>query len=572
MTSLLRTHSPEEIQKIRDSIVSPIYNVQSWKEAVLDVHITSANLTGGYDFIGKLDPYCELVVESKDAASKFDLSKSMSEKEYLPQTFRTKLINNTHVPKWDQYFTLDVDEFSVVYVSVWDAETFTADVLLGYAVIEPSWFDWSDQAKKYQIVERDIPIIPEKDKCNGTLKITITKKPVAPALKPSFDFNSLVEEMKSIPDEKKYDIVFQGGGVKGLAYGPAMRVITDTGIKVRRVVGTSAGAITALSVALHYSADELDGVMAERTENGDMIFSTFLDVHEHAHTDDFIASFAKHFHALGHKDQDEETSKAQVEQLQMNLHKLLILLHRGSLCKGDTAVAFLKKCMDLNGRNLGKATLKQLYDVTQIDLNICCTDQTDHQILVLNHRTAPSCPVAYAARMSMSIPFLWEDVIWREKWGTYCGQNIAGHSIVDGGILSNCPLEYVMESSTYVRKVMGDTPPIPDRVICFVFDKKTPIGWLDPNASHTVPCKAPSVFSHIKSSPLVVKMESLLSTCLDAHDFTNFTTYADKIVFIPALEVDTTEFHMPEDKLHLFRTKAAEKTTELLKKMKLIPQ
>lgn len=35
---------------------------------------------------------------------------------------------------------------------------------------------------------------------------------------------------------------------------------------------------------------------------------------------------------------------------------------------------------------------------------------THDRLLVLNHRTAPDCPVVYAVRMSMSIPLVWDEV------------------------------------------------------------------------------------------------------------------------------------------------------------------
>jgi len=244
----------------------------------------------------------------------------------------------------------------------------------------------------------------------------------------------------------------------------------------------------------------------------------------------------------------------------------MILLGRGSLCRGDTAVEYLRKCMNANGRGLGNATLKQMNDITKIDLSIICTDQTDKQVLVLNHRTAPSCPVAYAVRMSMGIPFLWEDVIWRDKWGPYCGKNIAGHSIIDGGVLTNCPIEYVLEDRIHVRKVMGDTEITPDRVICFVFDTKTPLGWKTDTAS-----KESSFITHLrKHTPLIAKVESLISTLLDGHDNQLIYTYFDKVVFIPAQEVETTEFSMPAEKIQLLIEKAAEKTHELLRAKGLI--
>ena len=68
-------------------------------------------------------------------------------------------------------------------------------------------------------------------------------------------------------------------------------------------------------------------------------------------------------------------------------------------------------------------------------------DTTDSRMLVLNHRTAPDLPVVYAARMSMSVPLLWQEVIWQPEWGKYNGRDLTGHTIVDGGLLSNFPIE-----------------------------------------------------------------------------------------------------------------------------------
>ena len=51
------------------------------------------------------------------------------------------------------------------------------------------------------------------------------------------------------------NLVFEGGGVKGIAYIGAMQVLEEKGIltSVQRVGGTSAGAINATLLALGYS-------------------------------------------------------------------------------------------------------------------------------------------------------------------------------------------------------------------------------------------------------------------------------------------------------------------------------
>src|SRR5262245_30827272 len=54
-----------------------------------------------------------------------------------------------------------------------------------------------------------------------------------------------------------------------------------------------------------------------------------------------------------------------------------------------------------------------------VQLSVVATDVTAHQLLVLNHHTAPAVPVAQAVRMSMGIPLLWREVEWQRDWGTY---------------------------------------------------------------------------------------------------------------------------------------------------------
>ncbi|MBI4715048.1 MAG: patatin-like phospholipase family protein [Nitrospirae bacterium] len=69
------------------------------------------------------------------------------------------------------------------------------------------------------------------------------------------------------------NLVFEGGGVKGIAYAGALEALESRGILsgVTRVGGTSAGAITALLVGLNYSTKEIRDVL------GKLDFKKFLD-------------------------------------------------------------------------------------------------------------------------------------------------------------------------------------------------------------------------------------------------------------------------------------------------------
>ena len=65
------------------------------------------------------------------------------------------------------------------------------------------------------------------------------------------------------------NLVFEGGGVKGIAYGGALKELNDRDIlkKITRVAGTSAGAITAVLLAVGYSHDEVSDIVADTNFN-----------------------------------------------------------------------------------------------------------------------------------------------------------------------------------------------------------------------------------------------------------------------------------------------------------------
>jgi NTE family protein len=59
------------------------------------------------------------------------------------------------------------------------------------------------------------------------------------------------------------NLVFEGGGIRGLAYPGALQVLEEKGIikNTERVAGTSAGAVTALMVGLGYNSLEIDSII-----------------------------------------------------------------------------------------------------------------------------------------------------------------------------------------------------------------------------------------------------------------------------------------------------------------------
>ena len=75
----------------------------------------------------------------------------------------------------------------------------------------------------------------------------------------------------------QFDIVFEGGGAKGVALAGGMKALLERGHQYRRLVGTSAGAITATNLAVGYTPEEIRDGSLRKTPDGQSIYTTFSD-------------------------------------------------------------------------------------------------------------------------------------------------------------------------------------------------------------------------------------------------------------------------------------------------------
>jgi predicted acylesterase/phospholipase RssA len=180
---------------------------------------------------------------------------------------------------------------------------------------------------------------------------------------------------------------------------------------------------------------------------------------------------------------------------------------------------------------------------TGADLSLVASDTTDMEMLVLNHRTAPRVPVAWAVRMSMSIPFVWQEVVWREEWGAYLGRAKTGNVLVDGGCLSNFPIRLIAETDETIREVMGDTDPNGALNLGLLIDETRPV----PGAPDTP--KTPTGISSLKT---VQRVSRLLDTLTGAADNEMIRRRAAEICRLPAKGYGTLEFGMEGERLELF--------------------
>ncbi len=362
----------------------------------------------------------------------------------------------------------------------------------------------------------------------------------------------------------QFDAVFEGGGAKGIAFVGALEVLKEQGHGWRRLVGTSAGAITATLCAAGYTPAEMMNAVLEKQADGTPRFNSFMDIPA---AQDFSAetlAASLTLQVLHEIDLplvpaalEGKIDAALLDQMVRNsiYARLFSFVECGGFYSGHTFLAWIREKLAAKGI-AAACTLEGFAKQTGADLSVLASDTTDMEMLVLNHRTAPGVPVANAVRMSMSIPFVWQEVVWQKEWGPYLGRPKAGNTIVDGGVLSNFPIRLVATLDDWVRTLMGDTDPLGAGNLGLLIDEKLPV----PGAADTN--QTPLPVTRLRT---VKRISRLVDTMTGASDNEMMRRYESEICRLPAKGYGTLEFGMTGPRLELFLQAARAAMTEHLK-------
>ena len=181
------------------------------------------------------------------------------------------------------------------------------------------------------------------------------------------------------------NLIFEGGGVRGIAYGGAIERLHEYGLyeDVKNVAGSSAGAICAAILASGYKPDQLTDMLIE------IDYSKFAD------------------NSFGF------------------IRDSLRFIKRYGWNKGDYFEQWLGK-MVLRPN----ITMKELYDLNiGPKLYIIASNVTTGHQEIISHETHPNLPVVTAVRASMAYPFFFTPVKINDCY------------YVDGGLLNNFPVK-----------------------------------------------------------------------------------------------------------------------------------
>lgn len=344
-----------------------------------------------------------------------------------------------------------------------------------------------------------------------------------------------------------YDLVFEGGGAKGIAFTGAITGLLERGHRFGRLMGTSAGAMMATFTAAGYDGLEMRRALEERDEQGRPRMATFLSPPAPFPPEVIEQSILRQWLRSADLPLLPEFIEGFLDDRLMQAllktpvnRRLFSFVEQGGWYGAENLIAYLQSKLSEGTyygrpREFGEMTLGEFYLATETDLSLLASDTTRGRLLVLNHRTAPDCPLVWAVRMSTSVPLLWQEVIWQAEWGAYRGIDIAGNAVVDGGILSSFPIELFITEQPMWLEIMG--PKQSDRLIGMLIDEQLEVPGAPPG-----PAWDPEdvLYQH---KPLR-RMAQLVDTMMRARDKMVIDQYAGYVLRLPAKGYGTIDFSM----------------------------
>lgn len=307
--------------------------------------------------------------------------------------------------------------------------------------------------------------------------------------------------------------VFEGGGVKGLAYVGALKVLEQKGIhkNIERVAGASAGAICALLVALNYSSTQIQNIL------WNLDFNNFMD-----------------------------SNWGIIRNTQR-------LIDDYGWYKGDFFEEWIEKVIkDKTGsKNTTFIDLKKHNSF--LEVAFIGTNLSTHYSEIFSARTTPNMEVSKALRITMSIPLFFKAVKMNYN-----------KIYVDGGLLMNYPIK-VYDRKRYVAnnhitkdyyKIENDKQDLINEpedeyvfnteTLGFRLDSKNQISVLK---DHAAPKKH-------EIDDLFDYLWNLVETMTEAQQ--NVHLHSDdwhRTVYIDSLGIKTTDFDLSDgEKLNLIKS------------------
>lgn len=203
-------------------------------------------------------------------------------------------------------------------------------------------------------------------------------------------------DLRELPAYPFTNLVFKGGGVRGVAYIGVMQALEERGIlpQVQRVAGTSAGAIVATFAAMRIPHTRWADIL--RT----MDLSTIMNR----------------------------------DGARIRFHNLARLESEFGMFSTEPFYDWFQGIIAEHCGGNGLATFRDFHQRGFLDLAVVASNLSTRQEKVFSYAETPDCPVADAVRMSICIPVYFSVL-------RHDGQQFGkGDLYVDGGLYNNFPI------------------------------------------------------------------------------------------------------------------------------------
>ncbi len=304
------------------------------------------------------------------------------------------------------------------------------------------------------------------------------------------------------------NLIFEGGGVKGIAYVGALDVLEKRGIvsRISRVGGASAGAINAVLLALDYNLDEM------RTVLKSLDFTSFLD-----------------------------DSWGMVRDTNR-------LINEFGWYKGKFFSNWIGRRIE-EKTGTPHSTFNELKNKGFRDLYIIGTNLSTGFAEVFSVEHTPRMRVADAVRISMSIPLFFAAI-----------KNVREDVYVDGGVMCNYPIKlfdrekYIArkDRATSARKTAyykTENQKIPQTSSRYVYNKES-LGFRLDSGNEITRFRDGAEPQTVAINDFFDYVAALMKALLSAQDSTLHLHTDDwhRTVYIDTRDVSFIDFHLSDDK------------------------
>jgi predicted acylesterase/phospholipase RssA/ankyrin repeat protein len=268
----------------------------------------------------------------------------------------------------------------------------------------------------------------------------------------SIQFN----RQKGPPDlSSPENIVLQGGGAKGIAYLGVFKGMEEAGTLkgVKRIAGTSAGAIYAALVATGHTSADIEKLLKQRSLASFFDYTNprdeaLLEAGKKAAATPKIGNILNVIkHAANRYWSGGQALIAPIAQAE-DLYRSLVAME--GLCSGEALRKWLEEQISSKTK-IPFCTFKELKNLCENnsdnkfkELHVFVTKISNNEIVQLSAEEGyEDLIISDAVRCSMSIPGIFEphELYFKNTKGDRCKQVNRPDKFVDGGLLRNFPIE-----------------------------------------------------------------------------------------------------------------------------------